>query len=104
MANSTKPAISTKRGSSFWLSWPAIGAVRNMARPDANMVSPIIKGIVAADLRQIDRIDVGQAVSPMPSTKENRLPTATFRLAKARKSTMGTRADDTRAKMHRRQR
>ena len=34
----------------------------------------------------------------MPSTKENRLPTAKLRLAKARRSTIGARAVSTRTK------
>jgi hypothetical protein len=32
-----------KRGSTFVISLPAIGAVRNMARPETNTVSPIMR-------------------------------------------------------------
>src|SRR5262249_40690580 len=62
MANSTKPPISMKRGSNLWLNCPAIGAPQEHCDTrDEHGVADHAR-VVTADLREINRIEIGQAV------------------------------------------
>ena len=98
-AKNRKPAISMKRGSTLAISRPAIGAVRNMATPGDEHGLADHQRVVAADLRQIERVEIGEAVeADAEHEREQAAERRSCGRAKARRSTIGCCAVSTRTK------